>query len=280
MKRAIVMSLVLALGAGLAQGAEDSSAHQQHQSMPQADQPGESELRHVPPDPPQHPMHDMSNAEMVDLMAMDDTAPVGMVMFDQLEWRQADNRDALYWDGQAWFGNDYDKVKFKSEGKRVGGDSEARNELLWDHIAARWWSLQTGIRHDFGEGPSRTWAAFGVQGLAPYWFEVEATAYVGEQGRTAARLSAEYELLITQRLVLQPKFEMSLYGKSDPRNGIGSGLADTDIDLRLRYEFRREFAPYVGIVWTHSYGATADMARVSGRDTDDLQLVAGLRIWF
>ena len=171
-------------------------------------------------------------------------------------------------------------MKLKSEGERIAGDLDARSELLWDHVAARWWSLQAGIRHDLGEGPSRTWAAFGVQGLAPYWFEVEATAYVGEQGRTAARFSAEYELLITQRLVLQPRFEVSFFGKSDPRNGIGSGLADTDIDLRLRYEFRREFAPYVGVTWTHSYGTTADLARVSGRDTDDLQVVAGLRVWF
>jgi len=276
----IVLSVALALSTGLAQGAEDHSEHQQHQALPQADQPGESELQHVPPDPPRHPMHDMPDEKMTDLMAMDDTAAAGMVLLDQLEWRQTGNQDALYWDGQAWFGNDYNKVKLKSEGERIAGDSEARTELLWDRIFARWWSMQAGVRHDFGEGPSRTWAAFGVQGLAPYWFEVEATAYVGEQGRTAARFSAEYELLITQRLILQPKIEISLYGKSDPQNGIGSGLAESDIDLRLRYEFRREFAPYVGLVWTHSYAGTADLARAAGHDDDDLQIVAGLRVWF
>ena len=269
-----------ALSARFAQGAEDHSAHQVHQSQPQADEPTESETQHVPPDPPQHSMHDLSNQEMIDLMEMDDTAAVGMVLFDQLEWREVDNNDALQWDGHAWYGNDYDKVWLKSEGERVNGEYEGLAELFWDHIFARWWNTQAGVRHDFGEGPSRTWAAFGVQGLAPYWFEVEATAYVGDQGRTAVRFSGEYELLFTQRLILQPKIEFDLYGRDDPQNGVGSGLADSEMGMRLRYEFRREFAPYVGIVWTHSYGATASLARASGRDTDDLQVVAGVRVWF
>jgi copper resistance protein B len=293
-------AIVLALSAGLAQGAEDPSVHQEHaapqadehsQHQPDADQhaqhgtdvrnePTASEAQHVPPDPPQHPMHDMSNEEMTELMGMDDTAAVGMVLLDQLEWRQIDKQDALFWDGQAWYGNDYNKAWFKSEGERVDGSSAARTELLWDRVFSRWWDVQAGVRHDFGEGPSRTWAAFGVQGLAPYWFEVEATAYVGEEGRTAARFSGEYELLITQRLILQPKIEFDLYGKGDPQNGIGPGLASTDIDLRLRYEFRREFAPYVGVVWTRSYGETADLARAAGHEVNDLQVVAGLRLWF
>lgn len=221
-------------------------------------------------------MHDMSNEEMIEMMQMDDAGSFGRVSLDELEWRESDAADALAWDGQAWYGNDYDKVWLKTEGERVEGDYEGSSDLLWDRIVDRWWSVQAGVRHDFGEGPSRTWAAFGVQGLAPYWFEIEATAYVGEQGRTAARLSAEYELLLTQRLILQPEIELNLYGKDDPRNGIGSGLADTEVGVRLRYEVRRELAPYLGLVWTRYYGETADLAH----DRDELQFVAGARVWF
>jgi copper resistance protein B len=245
-----------------------------------ADQPTQSEARHVPPDPPQHAMHVMSEEEMTELMGMDDTSAVGTVRFDQLEWRQVDGANALYWDAQGWYGNDYDKVWIKSEGERVKGEVEARNEVLWDHLFARWWNAQVGVRHDTGEGPSRTWAAFGVQGLAPYWFELEATAYVGEEGRTALRVSGEQELLLTQRLVLQPRLEFNVYAKNDVANRIGSGLSDSELGLRLRYEFRREFAPYIGFTWTRSYGNTAEFARAAGHDTNEVQWLAGVRWWF
>ena len=166
------------------------------------------------------------------------------------------------------------------EGERVAGDWNGRAELYVDRVLARWWSLQAGVRHDFNEGPSRSWLGFGVQGLGPYWFEVEAAAFVGEQGRLAAIFSGEYEILLTQRLILQPKLEFDLYSKDDSENGIGSGLADSQLALRLRYEIRREFAPYIGVVWTRRYGETADLARGQAADTSDLQFVAGLRVWF
>lgn len=251
-----------------------SSAHDQHEG------PTESELRHVPPPPPQHTMGDMSKERMVELMQMEDDASVAMLTIDQLEWREIDDADGLLWEGYAWYGDDYNKVWFESEGERVDGEYESRNELLWDRIMSRWWSVQVGVRHDVSEGPSRTWASFGVQGLAPQWFEVEASIYVGEEGRTAARASAEYDLRFTQRLILQPEFELELYGKDDPANGIGSGLAEVEAALRLRYEIRREFAPYVGVAWTRAYGDTADLARAAGGDEDDVQFIAGLRVWF
>lgn len=257
----------------------EEDQHAQHKSAT-SDEPTESERAHVPPLPPQHFMDDMSKERMIELMQMEDTASVSMVLIDKLEWREVDNADALLWDGQAWYGNDYNKAWFKTEGERVGGEEEIRAELLWDRIVRRWWSAQAGVRHDFGEGPSRTWAAFGVQGLAPYWFEVEATLYVGEEGRTAARFSSEYELLLTQRLILQPDLEFQIYGKDDPENGIGSGLSDAEFALRLRYEIRREFAPYVGIAWSRQFGNTADLTRAAGHDVSDLQFVAGLRVWF
>lgn len=257
---------------------ETVDPHAQHVMQPS--DPTQSEAHHVPPDPPQHPMRDMPEDEMIDLMGMDDTDALGAVRFDQLEWRQIDNVDALLWDAQGWYGNDYNKLWIKSEGERVRGDVEASNEVLWDRLFTRWWNMQAGVRHDIGEGPSRTWAAFGIQGLAPHWFELEATAYVGEEGRTALRVTGEYELLLTQRLILQPKLEFNLYSKSDVANGIGSGLSDSELGLRLRYEFRREFAPYIGLAWTRFYGNTAEVARAANHDTNEVQWLAGIRWWF
>jgi copper resistance protein B len=260
-----------------------SEAHSQHKEQAHdggRDAPTESELRHVPPDPPGRTMSRMSSDHMIELMGMDDGAGYTMLLLEQLEWGKSDGDDALLWDAQAWYGDDYNKAWFKTEGESVRGDHESRNELLWDRIVTRWWNLQAGVRHDVSEGPSRTWAAFGVQGLAPYWFDVEATLYVGEQGRTALRASAEYDLLLTQRLILQPEVEINMYGKDDPANAIGSGFSDMEAALRLRYEIRREFAPYIGVAWTHLYGDTADLARAAGRDANDLRFLAGLRVWF
>jgi copper resistance protein B len=258
--------------------AKQSESHGDHHGA--SDQPTQSERAHVPPPPPEHAMGDMSAEEMAELMDMDDNAPFGMALFDQLEWRDTDAGSALAWDGRIWYGNDYDKALLKSEGERFHGEYEGSAELLWEHVISRWWSLQAGVAHDFGEGPSRTWATFGVQGLAPYWFEVEALAYIGEEGRFAASLSTEYEMFLTQRLVLQPKFEVQLYGEDDPANGIGSGFSDGELGLRLRYEIRREFAPYVGVLWSRLFGETADLAREHGGDDSDVQFVAGLRAWF
>lgn len=268
----IFAALILMLRAGPVAAAEDP-AHANSE-------PTQSERAHVAPDPPQHPLHEMSNERMIELMRMNDDAPFSRLLLDELEWHEKNDRDAVHWDAEAWYGTDYNKAWLRSEGNRIGGDYAGLAELLWDRIVGRWWHAQAGVRHDFGEGPSRDWLALGVQGLAPHWLAVEATVYFGEQGRTAARFSGELELLITQRLVLQPKIECDLYGKDDPQNAIGSGLADSEIGLRLRYEIRRELAPYVGLVWTRSYGDTADFARAAGDDVDELRFVAGLRLWF
>lgn len=251
---------------------------------PAASAPNEdtaSEAAHVPPDPPQHPMGDMPYPQMAAMMQMDDRGRTGTFLFDQLEWRNTAEGNAAVWDAEVWYGGDTNKVWLRSEGERVSGTTQyARADLLWDHAFARWWSVQAGGRQDFGAGPGRTWAAIGVQGLAPYWFNTEATFYVGEQGRTAVRLKTEYELLFTQRLILQPEGEANLYGKSDPARQLGSGLSDLEIGLRLRYEVRRECAPYIGVVWSRQFGGTADRVRQSGGDPSDVQFVAGLRAWF
>lgn len=232
--------------------------------------------KHVAPEAPEHPMPAMSYSEMVRTMQMDDTARAGRVLLDQLEWRST----GAVWEGEAWYGGDYDKLWLRTEGEPVRGTTEdARVELLWDRIITRWWSLQLGARESFGNGPARTWVAAGVQGLAPQWFDIEATLYAGEAGRTAARLRGEYDLLLTQRLIVQPEAEINLYGRPDPARQLGSGLSDLDVGLRVRYEFRRELAPYVGVAWRRLFGGTADRARAGGVRPSDLQFLAGVRLW-
>ncbi len=229
---------------------------------------------HIPPAPPSHVMGPMSAAEMAEIMAMDDAARFGSIAIDRLEWREGS--DVIGWEGTAWYGGDYNRLMLKSEGDRSDESTHTRTELLWDRIVARWWSVQAGIRHDAGDGPSRTWAALGVDGLAPYWIDVEATFYVGDSGRTALRVEASHDMRITQRLILQPQVEFNAYGKDDVERGLGSGLSDLEAGLRLRYEIRREFAPYVGVHWKHRFGETADFA---GEDSES-EFVAGLRVWF
>ncbi|MCX7514252.1 copper resistance protein B [Frateuria sp. STR12] len=213
--------------------------------------------------------------------AMDDNASFSKLLIDQLEAYHGKDGNGQQWDIEGYYGNDYDKLWLRSEGERSGDTlQDASLEALWNHTVATFWSTQLGVRADGGEGPHRQWAAFGIQGLAPYWFELEATGYIGPSGRTAARFRAEYELLFTQRLILQPEFEANAYGSSDRARGLGSGLSDTSLGLRLRYEFHRQFAPYVGVVWTRRWGGTADFARDAGQGRFDRQWVAGVRIWF
>ena len=214
-------------------------------------------------------------------MDMADNPRFGKVLINQLEATRADGVSGQAWDAYAWYGGDIDRLLLRSEGARSAGHlQEGDIEALWSHAVAAFWDTTLGVRHDFGAGPARDWAAFGVQGLAPYWFDIEATGYVGAGGRTAARFRAEYELLFTQRLILQPEFETNLYGKSDPARRLGSGLSDASLGLRLRYEIRREFAPYVGVVWQRTFGGTADFRHAEGRPVFERQIVAGVRVWF
>jgi copper resistance protein B len=200
-------------------------------------------------------------------------------MFDRLEWQGEPT--GYEWEAAAWYGGDFHKLWVESEGEHDGrGVREARVELLWDRILTPWWSTRLGLRQDLGEGPDRSWLAFGFAGLAPGFIEVEASAYLGEGGRSALRLAAHYDLLFTQRLVLQPEAELNAYGRDDPERGIGSGISDLELGLRLRYELRREVAPYLGVGWARRFGASADLARAAGDDPDELLWLAGIRLWF
>lgn len=212
---------------------------------------------------------------------MGDDEYFGSFLADRLERARTSDNSSTAYDVLAWYGRTYDRVVLKAEGDYDGGKlQDARTELLWGHAVATYWDTQLGARHDSGVGPDRNWFAAGVQGLAPYWFELEATAYVGEQGRTSLRFAAEYELLLTQKLILQPRVEANAYGKPDPERQLGAGLSNFVAGLRLRYEIRREFAPYVGIERAAKFGTTADYARDANEDTHETRLVAGLRFWF
>jgi len=213
----------------------------------------------------------------------DDDPLLAKVMLDQLEWRRATGVDAgaLVWQADAWLGHDRDKLWLKAEGERVEGvTEEAELQLRYSRAVAPFWDAQLGWRADLGPGPERHWLAAGLHGLAPYWFDTDLALFAAADGRTALRLEAEYELLFTQRLILSPDLEVNLYGQDDRATGVGSGLSDAEFGLRLRYEIRREFAPYVGLVGWRKFGDSADFARTQGERSDDLQWVIGVRAWF
>jgi copper resistance protein B len=182
----------------------------------------------------------------------------------------------------ARWGRDHDRLVLKAEGEVVDSQLEASStEVLWSHAVAPYWDAQLGLRHDTSEGgQARNWLALGIDGLAPYWFEVGVTAYLGEGGRTALGLSVEQDLLLTQRLVLQPRLEAEVHGRRDAVNGIGQGLSDATVGLRLRYEFSRQFAPYLGLEWAGHFGETADLRRAADEPVRETRAVAGLRFWF
>jgi copper resistance protein B len=260
--------------AGDAQPVEpDHSQHAGH-SQPEAPSPGpvlpaitDADRQAAFPDLRGHPAHDR--------------AINSFVLIDKLEWQDAQGGGALSWDANGWIGGDIDRLWFRAEGERVDSRTESsETHLLWGRHFSRWWDFVAGARHDFQPGPSQSWAAIGVQGVAPYHFEIEATAYLGEGGQTAARFEAEYELLLTNRLILQPLIELDIYGKNDDRRGIGSGISSAEAGLRLRYEIRREIAPYIGLTWERKLGNTADLAELDGEDLSDTRFIAGLRIWF
>ena len=200
---------------------------------------------------------------------------------DKLEWQDADDGSALAWDLSGWIGGDIDRLWLRSEGERSNGKTEdAELQALWGHAISPWWDVVSGVRQDFKPGAAQTWAAFGLQGMALYNFEAEATAFLGEGGQSAVRLEGDYDILLTNRLILQPTAELNIYGKNDPQRGIGSGLSNTEVGLRLRYEIRREFAPYIGVTWNRTYGNTADYAREEDEDRSEARLVLGVRLWF
>lgn len=205
---------------------------------------------------------------------------LGSILVDQFEVRDRGHSN-LNWELEGWVGRDLDKLWIKAEGERNDGRTEDNElQVLYSHAVAPYWDLQVGVRQDFEPSPERSWAVIGLQGLAPYFFEIDTALFIGESGHTALRLKAEYELLLTQRWVLVPELETNVYGRNDEESGFGSGLSDLELGLRLRYEVTRKFSPYVGVVWERKYGNTADFARQDGESVEEAEFVLGLRAWF
>jgi copper resistance protein B len=203
-------------------------------------------------------------------------------LLDQFEGRVGDGQNGFKWEGQAWAGTDYNKVWLKSEGfaRGKGGVEDGRHELLYDRPLTSYLDLQAGVRTDWDSGTGRTWAALGVQGLAPLFFDYEATTYLSDGGHAALRLAGSYDLLITQRLILQPEVEMNFYSQADRGRAVGTGLSDIDAGVRLRYEITRKFAPYLGAAYSGKFGQTAEFARKEGDGATAVQFVFGIRSWF
>ncbi|MDP3748096.1 MAG: copper resistance protein B [Phenylobacterium sp.] len=206
--------------------------------------------------------------------------PAWKVMLSTAERRPASGQDSYAWEGEAWYGGDAHRLVVKTEGEGADHLESAELQALFSRAISPYFDLQVGLRHDFEPTPSRTYATLGFEGLAPYWFEVEGAAFLSDKGDLSARLEGSYDLRLTQKLILEPRGEINLAARDDPATGVGSGLTDTELGLRLRYEFRREFAPYVGVVHERKYGKTADFARAAGEDVDTTRLVIGLRAWF
>ena len=204
-------------------------------------------------------------------------------VLDQAEGRFNGRTVDGRWEGQGWAGTDYNKIWIKSEGQlsRNGKIEDGQNQILYDRPISTYFDLQAGIRVDANSNTkTRTWGAFGIQGLSLYFFDLEATGFVSDRGTFAARLAASYDLLITQRLILQPQIEMNLYSKSDPGLIYGRGLSSMEAGIRLRYEITRKFAPYIGIHYEGKFGQTATLVKQQGDSPNSVGFVFGIRSWF
>ncbi len=208
-------------------------------------------------------------------------ATYAKLLFDLAEYQFRNGSDGFRWEGEAWFG-DLHRLVVKSKGEGTAGEAVDKAEIqaLYARALDPWWNLQIGVRQDIRPRPARTWATLGIEGRAPYQFAVQAAAFLSDKGQFTGRIEGTYDQRITQRLILQPRLELDLSAQDMPAQRIGAGLSSAELGLRLRYEARREFAPYVGINSTWRASKTADYARIDGKDVDERSIVAGIRFWF
>lgn len=202
-------------------------------------------------------------------------------MLDRAEYRAGKGRDGYHWEGEGWVGGDLNRFAIKTEGGGMFGQraEQAEVQALYWRALDPWFNLEAGVRQDFQRG-GRTYGVVGIDGLAPYWFEVGAQAFLSDRGDASARLEASYDQRITQRLILQPAVEVNLSAQDVPEQHVGAGLTSIEAGLRLRYEFAREFAPYIGINRETSFGRTARLLRAEGEGASSTAFVAGIRFWF
>lgn len=209
------------------------------------------------------------------------------ILIDRLEVGFRDGGETYAWDAQFWHGGDIGKLWIKTEGEGGFREDLERGEVqaLYSRAVDPWFDLQAGVRYDLEPGPRRGHLVLGVQGLAPYWFEVEAFAFLSNKGELSARLEAEYDVRVTRSLVLQPAAEVDLAAEDVPERGVGSGLSTAELGLRLRYDIYPEsgpaaIAPYLGVQYERAFGDTARFARERGDDVGGWRVLLGLRTWF
>ena len=205
-----------------------------------------------------------------------------LVMLDLAEVGFQKGRETYRFEGEAFTGGNINRFGVKYEGEGAFGKriDDLELQALYSRAIAPYWNLQAGVRHDIRPDPSRTYLVAGVEGIAPYWFKVNAATFLSNKGELRARVEASYDQRITQSLILQPRIEANVSFQDIPAIGVGSGLTDFEAGLRLRYEIKQEFAPYIGVEWRKQTGETARFSRMDGKDPDTVSLVAGLRLWF
>lgn len=283
--RALAIVLSLATSPALAQEMD----HSQHDaaSLPTAETE-EPEVGNVPapPVPSDHAADRIYPADRMErarkALVNESRFSTFTVMVDQLEYRAVGGRGGYGWEGDAWYGGDTDRLAITTEGEGEFGQAPEQAELraAWRHALDPWWNLELGVRHDFRPEPERSYAVIGIEGLAPYWFEVEGQLFLSIKGDVHARAEASYDQRITQRLILQPRIELNAAFQDVPELGIVAGLENIELGARLRYEIAPQFAPYVGVHWESKLGGTADRARAVGDRASGLSAVFGIRAWF
>lgn len=262
----------------------ESMDHSAHGAQPaSSDEVGNAPAPPVPTDHPADAFWDTTRMAKARADLSDEGSFTGnALMADRLEYRATKGRDGYAWQIMGWVGGDIDRLSFETEGEGAFGGGLETGEVraAWRHALDPWWNLELGARQDFGEGPDRTYAVVGIEGLAPYWFEVGAHAFVSNKGDVHFRLEAEHDMRLTQRLILQPSVEIDAAAQDVPELGIGAGFEKIELGARLRYEFAREFAPYVGVHWERKLGETARWARANGDSPSAVSAVIGIRAWF
>lgn len=291
MKQAL-LALALIAAPALAQEDAEHAGHSGH-DMPEADmsgpaaapddEPGNAPPPPIPTDNIEDRYYDPARMEAARMHLSHMGHYVTSALFvDELEYRAVDGRDGFGWRAQAWHGGNIDRVAVTTEGEGAFGRAPERAEasLLWRHAVNPWFNLELGARHDFRPDPQRTYAVAGIQGLAPYWFELEGQLLVSNKGDGHARLSASHDMRITQRLILEPEAELNLAFQDVPEIGVGSGLERVELGTRLRYEIQPGFGPYLGVHWERKLGDSADFARIEGEAPSQVAAIVGLRVWF
>ena len=204
------------------------------------------------------------------------------VLVNTAEYQFRDGRDGFQWDAQAWYGGDISRVWLKTEGEGAFGEplESAEVQALYSHAIGPYFNVQGGLRYDFKPDPSRVYAAIGLEGLAPSFFDVEGTLFLSNKGELMARAEGWYDQRITQRLILQPGAELNFAAQNSRDIGVGAGLTDAEVGVRLRYDIRREFAPYIGVQYNRAFGRTRSYRKGEGEDADGWSLLTGIRLWF